>query len=86
MGFPAEEEIGTSAHPGRAHPELPQACNVSEAARLSGISCDTIYMHRRLVKEGGVQALKRQVRADHIDKNRTDQEVASTVIAFSNVH
>mgnify|MGYP001826620414 FL=1 len=57
--------------------------NVSEAARLSGVSRDTIYRHRKLVKEGGVQALKRQVRAGHIHKNRTDQEVASTVIEFS---
>jgi transposase len=57
--------------------------NVSEAARLSGVSRDTIYRHRKLIKEGGVQALKRQVRADHYHQNRTDQEVASTVIEFS---
>jgi len=57
--------------------------NVSEAARLSGVSRDTIYRHRKLIREGGVQALKRQVRADHIHKNRTDQEVATTVIEFS---
>ena len=30
-----------------------------------------------------MQALKRQVRAGHIHNNRTDQEVASTVIEFS---
>ena len=57
--------------------------NVSEAARLSGVSRDTIYRHRKLIKEGGVQALKRQVRADHYHQNRTDQEMASTVIEFS---
>lgn len=57
--------------------------NVSEAARLSGVSRDTIYRHRKLIREGGVQALKRQVRADHIHKNRTDQEVTTTVIEFS---
>ena len=57
--------------------------NLSEAARLSGVSRDTIYRHRKLVKEGGVQALKRQVRTDHIHKNRTDQEVATTVVEFS---
>ena len=57
--------------------------NVSEAARLSGVSRDTIYRHRKLIREGGVQALKRQVRADHIHKNRTYQEVATTVIEFS---
>ena len=57
--------------------------NVSEAARLSGVSRDTIYRHRKLIKEGGVQALKRQIRAGHIHQNRTDQEVANTVIEFS---
>jgi hypothetical protein len=57
--------------------------NVSEAARLSGVSRDTIYRHRKLIKEGGVQALKRQIRADHIHQNRTDQEVTTTVIEFS---
>ena len=57
--------------------------NVSEAARLSGVSRDTIYRHRKLIREGGVQALKRQVRADHNHQNRTDQEVACTVIEFS---
>ena len=57
--------------------------NVSEAARLSGVSRDTIYRHRKLIKEGGIQALKRQVRTDHIHQNRTDQEVAGPVIEFS---
>ena len=57
--------------------------NVSEAARLSGVSRDTIYRHRKLIKEGGVQALKRQVHADHYHQNRTDQEVANTVVEFS---
>ena len=57
--------------------------NVSEAARLSGVSRDTIYRHRKLIKQGGLQALKRQVRADHCHGNRTDQEIANTVIEFS---
>lgn len=57
--------------------------NVSEAARISGVSRDTIYRHRKLIREGGVQALKKQVRADHVHQNRTDQEVADTVIEFS---
>lgn len=39
-----------------------QLGNVSEAARLSGVSRDTIYRHRRLIKEGGLQALKRQTK------------------------
>ncbi len=57
--------------------------NVSEAARLRGVSRDTIYRYRKLIKEGGVQALKRQVRDDHYHQNRTDQEIANTVIEFS---
>ena len=57
--------------------------NVSEAARLSGVSRDTIYRHRKLIKEKGLQALKRQVRTDHYHRNRTDQDVANTVIEFS---
>ena len=57
--------------------------NVTEAARPSGVSRDTIYRHRKLIKEGGLQSLKRQVRGDHIHRNRTDQEIANTVIEFS---
>ena len=57
--------------------------NVTEAARLSGVSRDTIYRHRKLIKEGGLQALKRQVRADDIHGNRTDHDIANTVIEFS---
>lgn len=57
--------------------------NVSEAARLSGVSRDTIYRHRKLIKDGGIQALKRQVRTEHYHQNRTDQAIANTVIEFS---
>ena len=46
--------------------------NVAEASRASGVSRDTIYRHRRLVKEGGVQALKRQIQEDCIHANRAD--------------
>ncbi|MDH3692781.1 MAG: helix-turn-helix domain-containing protein, partial [Gammaproteobacteria bacterium] len=57
--------------------------NVSEAARLSGVSRDTIYRHRKLINEKGLQGLKRQVQADHYHQNRTDQTIANTVIEFS---
>lgn len=57
--------------------------NVAEASRLSGVSRDTIYRHRRLIKEGGIQALKRQVSEDHVHANRTDQVIVDTVIEFS---
>lgn len=57
--------------------------NVSEASRISGISRDTIYRHRRLVKQGGKAALKRQVTQDLRHKNRTDEELEKLVIDFS---
>jgi len=60
-----------------------QLGNVSEASRISGVSRDTIYRHRRQIKEGGLQALKKQVRPDHIHGNRTDQQIADTVVEFS---
>ncbi len=57
--------------------------NVSEASRLSGVSRDTIYRHRRLLKEGGTDALRRQETPDLRHKNRTDQELEKLVIDFS---
>jgi len=57
--------------------------NVSEASRISGVSRDTIYRHRRLVKQGGKAALKRQVTQDHRHKNRTDEALEKLVINFS---
>lgn len=60
-----------------------QLGNVSEASRISGVSRDTIYRHRRLIKEGGIQALKRQVNEDNVHGNQTDDEIANTVIEFS---
>ena len=60
-----------------------QLGNVSEASRLSGVSRDTIYRHRRLIEQGGIQALKRQVNENNVHGNRTDQEITDTVIEFS---
>ena len=60
-----------------------QLGNVSEASRLSGVSRDTIYRHRRLMREDGVQALKRQINDDHVHANRTNQETAAAIIEFS---
>lgn len=57
--------------------------NVSEAARLSGCSRETIYKNRRLLKEKGPLALKRTYRPDHHHKNRTSTEVENVVIVFS---
>ena len=49
-----------------------QLGNVSEASRISGISRDTIYRHRRLIKQGGKAALKRQATQNlrHKKQNR----------------
>jgi transposase len=57
--------------------------NVSEAARISGCSRETIYKNRRLLKEKGPLALKRTFRPDIHHKNRTVKEVEDVVIAFS---
>ena len=57
--------------------------NVSEAARISGCSRETIYKNRRLLKEKGPQALKRTYRAGIHHKNRTAKEVENLVITFS---
>lgn len=57
--------------------------NVSEAARLSGCSRETIYKNRRLLKEKGPLSLKRTYRPDHHHKNRTSTDVEDVVIAFS---
>ena len=60
-----------------------QLGNVSEASRISGISRDTIYRHRRLIKQGGKAALKRQTTQNLRHKNRTDEELEKLVINFS---
>lgn len=62
--------------------------NVAEAHRLSGVSRDTIYRYRKLVKEGGADVLKRQEMSNLQHKNRTDRAVEQVVIEFSlaNLH
>lgn len=57
--------------------------NVAEASRLSGVSHDTIYRHRRLLKGGGIDALKRQETPDLRHKNRTEEALEKLVIDFS---
>jgi predicted DNA-binding transcriptional regulator AlpA len=60
-----------------------QLGNVSEAAKISGVSRDTIYRHRKLIREGGLAALKRQINTEQCHQNRTDESIANTVIEFS---
>jgi transposase len=57
--------------------------NVSEASRISGISRDTIYRHRRLIKNGGTKALKRQATQGLRHKNRGDIKLEKLVVDFS---
>jgi len=57
--------------------------NVSEAARISGCSRETIYRNRRLLNEKGPLALKRTFRPELHHKNRTSKEIEDFVIAFS---
>lgn len=60
--------------------------NVAEASRLSGVSRDTIYRHRRLLKEGGSNALKRQETANLRHKNCIALSIENTVVQFSIEH
>ena len=57
--------------------------NVSEAAKISGISRDTIYRHRRIIKEQGPEGLKRQITKDLHHKNRADKTLETRVVEFS---
>ena len=60
-----------------------QLGNVTEAARISGCSRETIYKNKRLLKEKGPQALKRTFKPDIHHKNRTPETIEKTVIQFS---
>jgi hypothetical protein len=57
--------------------------NVSEACRLSGVSRDTLYRYRKLMKQGGAEALKTPVNPNLYHGNRTDKDIASTIIDLS---
>lgn len=57
--------------------------NVSEAARISGCSRETIYRNKQILKEKGPLALKRTFRPDLIHKNRTAKNIEKIIITFS---
>jgi transposase len=57
--------------------------NVSEAARMSGCSRETIYRNKRLLKEKGPLALKRTFRSNLPHKNRTAKNIEKIVLDFS---
>jgi len=57
--------------------------SVSEAARRSGVSRQTIYKNKKLLEEKGPAALKRTFKKDHYHQNRPPEEVEAVVIDFS---
>lgn len=57
--------------------------NVTEAARISGVSRQTIYKNGKILREQGPQALKRTFRENHYHKNRADKNLEGWVIDFS---
>lgn len=57
--------------------------NVAEASRLSGVSRETIRRHRRLVKAGEIDALKRRETPDLRHKNWTEEALEKLIIDFS---
>jgi transposase len=56
---------------------------VTEAAKISGVSRQTIYKNRKLLKEKGPQSLKRTFRKNHYHKNRAEKNIEKLVIQFS---
>jgi transposase len=57
--------------------------NVTEAARISGVSRETLYRNRKILKEKGPQALKRTFKKNHYHKNRANINLESLVMEFS---
>lgn len=57
--------------------------NVSEAARQSGVSRQTIYKNKKILEEKGPEALKRTYKNDLYHGNRPGRELEAIVIDFS---
>lgn len=57
--------------------------NVSEAARISGVSRQTIYKNKKLLKEKGALALKRTFDSNRRHKNRISEKLEEQIIEFS---
>jgi transposase len=57
--------------------------NVTEAAKISGVSRQTIYKNKKILEEKGPQSLKRTFRKNHYHKNRADKNMEDLVIKFS---
>lgn len=57
--------------------------SVSKAAKQSGVSRQTIYKNRKLLKEKGPASLKRTFNKNKHHKNRTSKEQEDAVVTFS---
>ena len=57
--------------------------NVTEAAKISGVSRQTIYKNKKILIEQGAQALKRTFKKEHYHKNRTQKNIETLIIQFS---
>lgn len=56
---------------------------MAEASRLSGVSRDTIYRHRKLIQQCGIELLKRQKMPELHHINLTARAIEEIVIEFS---
>lgn len=57
--------------------------NISKACKVMGVSRDTFYRYKELADEGGVEALINRSRRVPNIKNRVDEVIESTVVAYA---
>lgn len=57
--------------------------NISKACKVMGVSRDTFYRYKELADEGGVEALINRSRRVPNTKNRVDEAIENTVIAYA---
>lgn len=64
--------------------ELASQYSISKASRITGVSRDTIYRHKRLLQEHGPEGLRNKpIREDIYHKNRHSAKVEDSVLDFS---
>lgn len=64
--------------------ELAKKHSIAKAARMTGVSRDTIYRHKRILKEQGPEGLRNKpIRKDIHHKNRHAIDTEETVLSFS---
>ncbi len=57
--------------------------NVSEAARISGVSRGTIYKNKKILETKGALALKRTFNSNRRHRNRTSEDIEKRIVKFS---